>query len=634
MLNFNSVSLRRGTRLLFNGVNFVIHRGYKLGLTGANGSGKSSFLQLVLGDLSPDEGHYEIASELVFAFVAQETAFGARAAIDVVMDGDREFRRLEADLASDAAVAHGVRHAELLEAMERIDGYSIRARAAKLMQGLGFGEEQLNIAAQEFSGGWRMRLNLARALMCRSDVLLLDEPTNHLDLDAVIWLQDWLKNYPGTLILISHDREFLDEVTNHIAHIENQSIKLYTGNYSLFEKLRADYLAQQESLVVKQQREVQHMRAFIERFRAKAGKAKQAQSRLKALKRMDLIVRASIDSPVQFAFQNPLKTPDPLIRLSKIAIGYSHTTIVDAIDLTIRPGDRIGLLGRIGSGKSTLIKLLAGEIQPLHGKMEPAKDLFTAYFAQHQLEQLKGFESPLQHLKRIDRNATEWDLRNFLGGFAFTGDRALEAIGQGSGGEKARLVLAMLAYQRPNLLLLDEPTNHLDIQMRDALSIALQDYTGALVIVSHDRHLLRTLTDRFLLINQGELRDFDGDLDDYRESLKYNAGIQSGPAQTVNDSRRNQRRVEAERRTRLRPLRVALEQAETNLDKFHKRLHELESALSDTTLYTAENHDKLKTLLREKSDLDRTILESEEIWMRVLQELEEAEKNISYTIQP
>jgi ATP-binding cassette, subfamily F, member 3 len=628
MLNFNNVSLRRGPRLLFKGVTFVIQRGYKLGLTGANGSGKSSLLQLMLGNLSADEGSYEIASDIVFSSVAQETDFGDRPALEIVVDGDTAFRKLEAELANDAALTHGVRHAELLEQMEQIGGYSIRARAAKLMQGLGFGEAQLNTPALEFSGGWRMRLNLAKALIARSDVLLLDEPTNHLDLEAVIWLQDWLKNYPGTLVLISHDREFLDGVTDHIAHIEDQSIKLYTGNYSAFEKLRADFLAQQESQFVKQQREVQRIQAFVDRFRAKATKAKQAQSRLKALQKMDLIVRARGDSPFSFSFQNPKRTPDPLIRLSKVRIGYGEKTVIDSIRWTLRPGDRIGLLGPNGAGKSTLIKLLAGEIQPAMGSIETAKDLSIGYFAQHQLEQLDPSESPLHHLHRLDRNATERDLRNFLGGFAFTGDIALEPVSRRSGGEKARLVLAMLAYQRPNLLLLDEPTNHLDIRVRDALSIALQDYQGAVVIVSHDRHLLRTITDRFFLISRGQFSPFDGDLDDYRETLKQNSGNPVNSSQPANDSRREQRRSEAERRRQLRPLRLAIEKAESDLDALQRQVGALERILADPELYAERNKERLKELCLEKSDLDRRILESEEIWMRALQDLEDAEHEI------
>lgn len=625
MLHFNNISLRRGTRLLFSGVNFVIHRSYKLGLTGVNGSGKSSFLQLILGELYPDTGNFTVASGLVFASVAQETVSSERLALEIVVDGDHAFRAIEAELASDTAGVPGGRQGELHARMEQIDGYSIRARASKLMHGLGFRDVQLNRPAQELSGGWRMRLNLARALMCRSDVLVLDEPTNHLDLDAVIWLQGWLKNYSGTLILISHDREFLDDTIDHIAHIEHQSIRLYHGNYSSFEQLRADYLAQQQSVYFKQQRDVEHIRAFVDRFRAKATKAKQAQSRLKALQKMDLIVRAQIDSPIRFTFKNPGKMPDPLIRLEQLSIGYNNRAVIDSIELMIKPGARIGLLGSNGAGKSTLIKLLAGEIQPIQGKMELAKDLQIGYFAQHQLEQLDGTETPLQHLQAIDRNATEKELRNFLAGFAFTGDSAIEPVGQRSGGEKARLVLAMLAYRRPNLLLLDEPTNHLDINVRDAMSIALQDYAGAVLIISHDRHLLRTITDQFFLLSQGKLKPFYGDLDDYRDSLKRDVERPLTDADQAQVSRRGQRRIEAERRKRLKPLRTALGVVENELETLQNQIKAIEIKLSDTNLYAADSKDKLKEILREKNNLERNAREAEEIWVRAFQELDEAE---------
>ena len=628
MLNFHQISLRRGSRLLFSRVSFVIHKGFKLGLTGANGSGKSSFLQLILGGLSPDEGNYSQAPNLVFASVAQETDFGQRAAIEVVIDGDFTFREVEAELSRQEDQDDGIGHARILEKMEQIDGYSIRARAAKLMQGLGFNPSQLERPAQEFSGGWRMRLNLAKALMCRSDVLLLDEPTNHLDLEAVIWLQDWLNNFPGTLILISHDREFLDGVSDHIAHIENQRIQLYSGNYSAFERLRADHLAQQEALYSKQQREVAHIQSFVDRFRAKATKAKQAQSRLKALERMDLIVRAQSDSPFSFVFQNPLAAPDPLIRMHQIALGYGEHTVLDAIDLSIRPGDRIGLLGPNGAGKSTLIKLLAGEIQPRSGEIERAKNLAIGYFAQHQLEQLREDESPLQHLVRIDPKAGERELRQFLGAFAFSGERALEPVGRRSGGEKARVVLALLAYQRPNLLLLDEPTNHLDIQVRDALGLALQEYVGALVLVSHDRHLLRSLSDLFILVNRGRAIPFHGDLEDYRDTLRQSAEVRPETPAVSEDSRRAQRRIEADLRKRLRPIRMELEKAEKRMEQLQNRQQALESALSDRELYEAANKDQLMASLREKKEIDRALAETEETWIEALQRLEDAELQI------
>lgn len=626
MLKFNDISLRRGPRLLFSKVSFVIHRGYKVGLTGNNGSGKSSLFQLVLGELSADTGEFNVTPDLVFASVEQETESDNRPAIEVVVDGDSAFRGIEAELAKNNC--QGIRQAELHATMEEIDGYSIRARASKLMYGLGFGEDQLDRPVQAFSGGWRMRLNLAKALMCRSDVLLLDEPTNHLDLDAVIWLQDWLKSYPGTLVLISHDREFLDNVSDHIAHIENQSIQLCPGNYSDFERLKADQLARQESIYARQQREVEHMRAFVTRFKAKATKAKQAQSRLKALQKMDLIVRAQIDSPIHFEFNNPENTPDPLLRLEDLSIGYDDQAVIDSVEITIRPGDRIGLLGANGSGKSTLIKILAGEIQPLQGKIETANGLEIGYFAQHQLEQLNPSESPLQHLQAIDRNASEKELRNYLGGFAFYGDLAIEAVNQRSGGEKARLVLAILAYQKPNLLLLDEPTNHLDINTRDALSIALQNYSGAVLIISHDRHLLRTITDQWYLVRNRKLEIFDGDLDDYRETLKLEFDHQQKDGKDQNTiSRREQRHLDAERRKQLRPLQVAVEKAENNLEKLHLRVEVIEDQLSDPEIYSSDSKENLTEILKEKGKLERQVCEAEKIWEEAIQDLDDAEIN-------
>ncbi len=623
MLNLKQVTLRRGSRVLFTGVNLVIQGGWKLGLTGANGCGKSSFLQMILGDLYADEGDYQPAAGLVFSSVSQETVFGVRPAIEVVIDGDGAFRDLEAQLAEEDT-GNQVR---LHQRMEEMEGYSIRSRAARLMHGLGFSEDQLERPVEEFSGGWRMRVNLAKALICRSDVLLLDEPTNHLDLDAVIWLQDWLGGYPGTLVLISHDREFLDGIADHVAHIENCSIRLYTGNYSAFEKLRTEHLARQESLYQKQQRSVQHMQAFVERFRAKATKAKQAQSRLKSLKKMDLIVRAHSDSPISFRFSNPEKAPDPLIRLEGIGAGYGDKVIIDSVELVIRPGDRVGLLGPNGAGKSTLIKLLAGRLKPAHGVMETASDLSTGYFAQHQLEQLDGSSSPLKHLQAIDRDATEKDLRNYLAGFGFTGDGILDPVSIRSGGEKARFVLAMLAYQKPNLLLLDEPTNHLDIDSRDALNLALLEFSGAVVMVSHDRHLLRTLTDSFCLVNEGTVRPFDGDIDDYGEFLaREKAGRKATTEKTLTVTRREIRRMEADRRKHLQPFRNRLENAEAVHSTLQSRLEEMEKKLAEPDFYVDENKDRLKLFLLERSGLDEQLFESEEDWIQAFQALEDAEQ--------
>ncbi|NOT85053.1 MAG: ATP-binding cassette domain-containing protein, partial [Methylococcaceae bacterium] len=583
MLNFKNISLRRGVRILFSEAAFIIHKGQKVGVTGANGTGKSSLFAMIRGQLHADEGDFSMPPNLCCAHVAQETPAVASSALDYVLDGDQELRKLQAQLLQAEQANDGLKQAELHAALDHIGGYTAEARAARLMNGLGFNTAQEQHPVSAFSGGWRMRLNLAQALMCRSDVLLLDEPTNHLDLDAVIWLQDWLCKYPGTLLLISHDRDFLDTICSHIVHIEQGKADIYTGNYSAFERMRAEKLSQQQSAFEKQQREVVHIQSFINRFKAQATKARQAQSRIKALERMELISLAHVDSPFNFSFPPPLKMPNPLLILEKADIGYADNVIIKQASLTIAAGARIGLLGPNGAGKSSLIKVLAGDMQPLTGSMLGADALKIGYFAQHQLEQLRLDESPLWHLQKIDPQATEKDLRNFLGGFDFQGDKVKEAVKPFSGGEKARLVLALLVYQNPNLLLLDEPTNHLDLDMRHALNVALQDFQGALVVVSHDRHLLRTVTDQFLLVGNGKIQPFDGDLEDYRALMteQRNQAITEDPAAysdalDTSVSRKDQRKQEAERRQRLKPWLDAVKKAELQVEKNHKLQQQLE----------------------------------------------------------
>lgn len=626
MINFKNIALRRGARLLFAGASLTIHKGQKVGVTGANGTGKSSLFALLLGNLQPDQGEFSLPPDLVMARVSQETEASSISAIDFVLDGDRELRELQSKLASAEQSNDGLLLAELHGRLEDIGGYSAVSRASRLMNGLGFQTGQENIPVREFSGGWRMRLNLAQALMCRSDILLLDEPTNHLDLDAVIWLQDWLEKYPGTLLLISHDRDFLDSITDHIIHIEQQRADYYTGNYSAFEVLRAEKLALQQAAYAKQQREIAHIQSFIDRFRAKATKARQAQSRIKSLQKMTLIAQAHVDSPFHFQFSRTEKLPSPLLRLEAVSVGYGDSDLFSAVDLPIEPGDRIGLLGANGAGKSTLIKLLAGELVPGTGLREAAETLQIGYFAQHQLEQLQATESPLWHLHKIAADATEKELRNFLGGFDFHGDKVLEPVVNFSGGEKARLVLALLVYRNPNLLLLDEPTNHLDLEMRHALSMALQDYQGALVVVSHDRHLLRSVTDQLLLVSDGQVTAFTGDLDDYRKWLVEKGKHVSAPdlqGSAARTSRKEVRQRQAERRQQLRPLQQALDQAERMVEKLHADQQRLQDQLADPEIYSEQGKERLKKLLLQKSELDKTLAEAESDWLQASEKLEQ-----------
>ncbi|RLA18450.1 MAG: ABC transporter ATP-binding protein [Gammaproteobacteria bacterium] len=629
MLNFKNISLRRGTRVLFANTSFTLHKGQKIGITGANGVGKSSFFALIRNELHPDVGDFTMPPQLEVAHVAQETPATEQAAIEYIIDGDQELRQLQQEIISAEQDSNGIKQAELLSKMEIIGGYTATARAARLMNGLGFKQPQEELSVSSFSGGWRMRLNLAQALMCRSDVLLLDEPTNHLDLDAVIFLQDWLCRYPGTLLLISHDREFLDSITDHIVHIENQVGEIYTGNYSAFEKIRAEKLALQQSSYEKQQREIAHIQSFITRFRAQATKAKQAQSRIKSLQRMELIAQAHVDSPFHFSFPVPEKLPNPMIKLENVSIGYGDTNILNNIDLFISPGDRIGLLGPNGAGKSTLIKVLANDLGINSGEIQYADTLKLGYFAQHQLEQLHLDESPLWHLQKINPKATEKELRNFLGGFNFKDDKTFDPIAPFSGGEKARLVLAILVYQNPNLLLLDEPTNHLDLEMRHALSVALQDYQGAIIIVSHDRHMLRSVTDQLYLVANGTASAFEGDLDDYRLWLneqKLLSNENSGDASNSSSiNKKEQRKLDAERRKKLKPLYDALKKADKALEKYHQQQKDLESQLADTSLYNDANKAQLKQILQDKTRIDQALEETELEWMEISEQLEASE---------
>ena len=631
MLKLRQLSLQRGGKVLLEGVSLNISATQKIGLIGANGSGKSSFFALLQGELQADSGNFERPLQLNIAHVTQETPALGQAALDFVVDGDTELRQLEADAQSAERAQNAVKLSAAHDRIAAIDGYRANARAARLLSGLGFKQTDLNRPVTEFSGGWRVRLNLARALMRRSDLLLLDEPTNHLDLDAVIWLELWLRSYPGTLLLISHDRDFLDRTVDTIAHIEHRQITLYSGNYSAFEEQRATRLLQQQAAFIRQQRERERLHRFIDRFRAKATKARQVQSRLKALSRMDELAPAHFDSPFDFQFPPPEKLPNPLLSLKHVSVGYSASTdqaVLRQVSLTLQPGARWGLLGPNGAGKSTLIKTLAALLQPTAGERLEGLGLRIGYFAQHQLEQLRSDWNAAQHLQNLSPNASEQSIRDFLGGFGFAGEQALGPVAPFSGGEKARLALAMLVWLRPNLLLLDEPTNHLDLEMRRALSLALQEYQGALVLVSHDRHLLRSSCDEFLLVHGGKIKMFPGDLDDYRGWLEQTNNAKSSTATNLSTAqiRREQKRQEAERRNQIAALRRPMEHAsrklEQQIDRIQQRLNQIDRELAQASVYEEINKNRLKVFLQEQGEQRRQLEELENRWLELQEEIE------------
>ena len=636
MIVFDSIQVRRGTNLLLDNASATINPKQKVGLVGKNGCGKSTLFSLIKGEMQADAGKLSIPSQWQLAWVNQETPALDTPAIEYAIDGDREYRQLEQQLDIANQQNNGQQIALVHEKLDTIDAWTIRSRAATLLHGLGFSNEQLQLPVKSYSGGWRMRLNLAQALMCRSDLLLLDEPTNHLDLDAVIWLEKWLTNYQGTLILISHDRDFLDPLVNKIIHIEQKSLFEYTGNYSSFEIQRSTKLAQQQSLYESQQLKVAHLQSYINRFRAKATKAKQAQSRIKMLEKMELIAPAHVDNPFHFSFRPSEFLPSPLLMMDKVVAGYDDKIVLEKIKLNLVPGSRIGLLGRNGAGKSTLIKLLAGELLPQEGHINLAKGIQLGYFAQHQLEYLRADESPLWHLTQLaDTNITEQELRNYLGGFDFHGDKVNEPVNTFSGGEKARLVLALIVWQKPNLLLLDEPTNHLDLDMRQALTEALIDFEGALVVVSHDRHLLRSTTDEFYLVHDHKVEPFDGDLDDYQKWLAEEQKLENQPIENNNTSknetvqnisaqdRKEQKRRDAELRALMQPIKKQLQKEEQKLELLTKELQVIEQQLTDPAIYDNNKKSELTQLLLKQSQLKNKQEEIEMNWLDLQQQLED-----------
>lgn len=626
MIRLQNLTLQRGPQRLLEDAELTLHAGHKAGLIGANGAGKSSLFALIRGELHPDSGDCFLPADWRIAHMRQEIETLERLAVDYVLDGDLRLREVQRDLAAAEAAHDGAAQARLHSELDSADGYTADARARKLLAGLGFTNEQMDRQVGDFSGGWRMRLNLAQALMCPSDLLLLDEPTNHLDLDAIIWLEEWLKSYPGTLLLISHDRDFLDEVVDHVAHVDQRKITLYRGGYTAFERARAERLAQQQQAYEKQQAQRAHMESYIARFKAQATKARQAQSRIKALERMEELSAAHVDSPFDFVFRESSKISSPLIDLSDASLGYGDKTILEKVKLQLTPGARIGLLGPNGAGKSTLIKNLAGELSPIAGRLTRGENTVVGYFAQHQLDSLDSKASPLLHMQRLAPSEREQTLRDFLGGFDFRGARIDEPVLNFSGGEKARLALALIAWERPNLLLLDEPTNHLDLEMRLALTMALQEFSGAVLVVSHDRHLLKSTTDNFYLVADGKVEEFDGDLEDYARWLveyrQRNAPVNNTPVNPDKTDKKAQRQAAAALRQQLAPHKREADKLEAELGKLHEKLAKVDASLGDSDIYEPARKNELRDLLAEQARLKVREGELEEAWMEALEVLE------------
>ena len=643
MIRFQQLSLMRGTKPLFEGVDLTLNPREKIGLIGSNGAGKSSLFAMLRDEIHSDQGSLDYPAHWQVAHVAQETPALERSALDYAIDGDLRLRKLEARLteleSQEATDANGNAIAEIYIALADADAYTVQSRGEQLLLGLGFTMAQMTQSVASFSGGWRMRLNLAQALMCQSDLLLLDEPTNHLDLDAIIWLEEWLKRYAGTLVIISHDRDFLDGVVNVIVHIDECKLKRYGGNYSSFERQRLAQLELAAGLIEKQNRQRDHLKSFIDRFKAQASKARQAQSRIKALARMDELAPLRAAAEFSFEFREPLNAPNPLLVLEDVSAGYfldeyDHSKtkiIVDHINFSLQIGQRIGLLGVNGAGKSTLIKTIAGELNPVNGVAHLGKGLTIGYFAQHQVEMLRHDESPLWHLVKIAPTVREQELRNFLGTFNFPGQMVTSSIKPFSGGEKARLALALIVWQRPNLLLLDEPTNHLDLETREALTDALAQFEGTVVLVSHDRHLLRATTDQFIIVADGQLQPFDGDLDDYKDWLMQHklAGVEAAKKAAV-DARQQVAAVALKptkapstlNASQQKALQLKIDHLDQEIARYNRELSQMAAKLESAELYEEKRKPELKELLKMQSATQHSLEQAELSWLELNEQME------------
>jgi len=617
MIRLRNLALARGAQRLFAGASLTLERGWKIGLVGANGSGKSSLLSLVAGELGADAGDCELQPATRLARIEQEAPALEQPVLQYLLAADEALGAAERAILDAEESADGEAIAAAHERYAQAGGYTAQARAQALLAGLGFAPGDASRAVREFSGGYRMRLNLARALMRPSDLLLLDEPTNHLDLDTILWLEGWMRGYAGTLVVVSHDRDFLDRVTDHTLAIANETLRLYTGNYSAYERAHAMELEQQAALAARQDKEVRRIASFVERFRAKATKARQVQSRVKQLERMARVAPVYAAETFRFRFEEPARSPERIVELEDAAAGYGGAAVISGITLAVTGSDRIAVIGANGAGKTTLVRLLAGELAPIAGRRGAGRDIVIGYFAQHQVELLRADESPLAMMARLFRTEREQALRDFLGRFGFSGERAERPIGPLSGGEKSRLALAALVKRKPNLLLLDEPTNHLDLEMRRSLALALQSYSGALVIVSHDRHLIGTCADRILVAGDGRVAEFDGDLEDYRQArLKEQRGRRPEAARTTRrDERRTAAESRAELKARLRPLEKELAKIEARLAALAPDAEAARAALADPGIYAEAERERLKEAMLADARLSRELAQLEEDWL-------------------
>ena len=618
MLSFNNLELVLGGKTLFDDVSLTIHHQQKVGLVGANGTGKTSLFKVIKNEIEVDQSSVNFPSDLRISYLAQEVPGSDEISLDYVLSGDYKLIEIQKEIELAEREEKYDLLAELYETYSSLDGYSAKSKAEQLMVGLGFKSEDFTKSLKDFSGGWRVRLNLAKTLMQPSDLMLLDEPTNHLDLDAILWLSNWIKSFPGALILISHDREFLDDCVSYIAHLYHQSIELYSGNYSQFEILRAAKMAEIQSNFIKQQKEVAHMQSFINRFKAKATKARQAQSRVKALEKMELIAPAHIDSPFNFTIAETEKISNPLISLNQSNLGYKEV-ILSSIDLTICPGDRIGLLGPNGAGKSTLIKSIVGSIPILNGDREVGTNFRVGYFSQHQVDDLDLSISAFIHIQRLDDTKTEKQIRTYLGGFNFRGDKVKDPIHLFSGGEKARLAFAIISYQKPNILLMDEPTNHLDMEMRHALTIALQTFKGAILLISHDRHLLNSSVDSFYLVDNGKVDIFNGDLNDYKN---YILDINSVELRDTKKKKNKEPNESKDNTQAIKSLNIEISKLEKRLLRLNSKLDEANLKLADPDLYKDSSNDDLQDLIRNQLELSNEVELVDKEWMDMASKLD------------